>query len=293
MRQRPSPHLKREQTAVSNPFLNERHPGPPSTGEILHRFEWLWHCLKDRSAADVLPPTDNFQTLPVSNPFLQALYPMNVNPPRRGNTKVNTRQMILFGVMALAAIYHFGRPTLERWTGRSLPAIMDDDRSGSREQAHDYDISFPGGSPSQSVGDGQSSGGNSVSPGKAARAWLKSIGRGEFESPAGLVYGSGREHRVDHVLLHCKDDPSKPTHGIFVGDAVTVLKMVDEAYEKVKSAAPGVDSKKSGDKTTHTVSMGRVVGHTGGRKAQRGQKELRRVKLVLARNRVITAFPTN
>ena len=69
--------------------------------------------------------------------------------------------------------------------------------------------------------------------------------------------------------------------------------MVDEAYELAKSGSSKSDSKRSGDKMTHTVSMGRVVGHTGGKKAKRsGRKELKRIKLVLADDRVITAFPT-
>ena len=134
--------------------------------------------------------------------------------------------------------------------------------------------------------------GGSANPGQAARAWLKNIGGKNYKSPAGLVYGGGREHRIDHVLLHCKDDLSKPTHGVFTGDAVGVMKMIDEAYEMVKSKSDKVDSQKSGDKMTHTVSMGRVIGHTGGQKAKRsGRKELRKIKLVLADNRVITAFP--
>ena len=72
------------------------------------------------------------------------------------------------------------------------------------------------------------------------------------------------------------------------------MKLVDEAYEMAKSGTGQVDTdKESGDKVTHTVSMGRVVGHTGGKKAQRqGRKELKRIKLVLGGgNRVITAFP--
>lgn len=206
---------------------------------------------------------------------------MNVNAPRRGNTKVNYRQMIIFGVMALAAIYHFSRPTLEKWTGRSLPAIVNDDRSasnhsGNNDQDHDYDVSF------------ESNGGQNL--GKAARAWLKQEGN-QFRSPAGLKYSG---NNIDHVLLHCKDNTSKPTHGIFVGGGAEVMQMVDEAYEKVKSGDRSVDSEKSRGRMTHIVSMGRVVGHTGGQKAKkRGRDELRKIKLVLDGDRVITAFPKN
>ena len=100
------------------------------------------------------------------------------------------------------------------------------------------------------------------------------------------------KNNIDHVLLHCADNTSKPVHGIFVGNAVEVMQMIDEAYEMTKSGSNKVDSEKSGDRMTHTASMGRVVGHTGGKKAQRdGPRELRKIKLVLAGKTVITAFP--
>lgn len=201
-----------------------------------------------------------------------------MNVRAKGGRRVNNRKLIIFGLMALAAIYHFSRPTLEKWTGMSLPEISGRN-SHSRNDHNRGNHNFP--SPTADP-----------DAGKAARAWLKDIGGNKFQSPAGLVYTGGREHRVDHVLLHCSDNTSKPTHGIFVGDAVTVMKMVDEAYELVKSGSSKVESSRSGDKMTHTASMGRVVGHTGGRKAQRdGKRELRKIKLVLADNRVITAFP--
>ena len=209
---------------------------------------------------------------------------MNVRAKGR---KPNQRQLIIFGLLALAAIYHFSRPTLEKWFNTSLPSINQNDNRNANNDGggdHNYDASLP------------SSGGGSgleANAGQAARDWLEDIGRDKYRSPAGLVYGGGREHRIDHVLLHCKDNPSKPTHGIFVGSAVEVMQLVDEAYEIAKSGSGKVETnKESGDKVTHTVSMGRVVGHTGGKKAKRqGRKELRKVKLVLAGKNVITAFP--
>ena len=227
---------------------------------------------------------------------------MNVSAKGR---KPNNRQLIIFGLMALAVVYHFSRPTLEKWFNTSLPSVtQDDDRqvnnsvtNSSGSSDYEYNAKLPNAKApaKQSQGSSTQSGGSSeANPGKAARNWLKDIGRNNYKSPAGLIYGGGREHRIDHVLLHCKDNPSKPTHGIFVGNAVEVMQMIDEAYDKVKSRASGVNSQKSGDKMTHTVSMGRVVGHTGGKKAKRqGRKELRKVKIVLADDRVITAFPTH
>ena len=214
---------------------------------------------------------------------------MNIRAKER---KPNYRQIIVIGLVVLAGIYHFSRPTLEKWFNTSLPSITQDDNrraNNDRDSDYSYDAKLP-----EAKSSGEKAASNNSNPGKAARNWLQDIGGNKFKSPAGLIYTGGREHRVDHVLLHCKDDPSKPTHGVFVGDAVEVMQMVDEAYELAKSGSNKSESKRSGDKMTHTVSMGRVVGHTGGKKAKRqGRKELRRVKLVLADNRVITAFPTN
>ncbi len=225
---------------------------------------------------------------------------MNV---RSEGTKVNRKQLIIFCLLALAVIYHFSRPTLEKWLGTSLPAIsQSDEPDGTKEKKPDfnYEVSLPS-TDSKSSNPTTSKGStkpvkkeSKLSPGDAARAWLKDIGGNKYQSPAGLIYTGGREHRIDHVLRHCVDDPTKPTHGVFIGDAVEVMRMVDEAYTMAKTGKGRVDSKKSDGKMTHTVSMGRVVGHTGGKKAERqGRKELRRIKLVLGDNRVITAFPTN
>ncbi len=225
---------------------------------------------------------------------------------RAKERKPNYRQRVVIGFVILAAIYHFSRPTLEKWFNTSLPSITQDGDQQANNAGTDfkYDVSLPESNPNKNdlkQGSGSrdsqvknTPANNNLSPGQAARNWLKEIGRKQYKSPAGLVYGSGQEHRIEHVLLHCKDDISKPTHGVFVGDAVEVMQLIDEAYELAKSGSSKSDSEKSGDKMTHTVSMGRVIGHTGGKKAKRnGRKELKRIKLVLADNRVITAFPTN
>ena len=236
---------------------------------------------------------------------------------RRNERKKNLRPSIIIGLIILAVAYHFSRPTLERWLNTSLPSLAESgtqtvDSGGAADIGSDYEARLPDESGAEAPRttdfentksdrlqsersektQSKTPARNNLSPGQAARNWLKDIGRNQYLSPAGLVYTGGREHRVDHVLRHCSDDPSKPTHGVFLGDAIDVMKMVDEAFELAKSGK--ANPKKSGDKTTYTVSMGRVVGHTGGQKAKRGgRKELRRIKLVLAENRVITAFPTN
>lgn len=125
------------------------------------------------------------------------------------------------------------------------------------------------------------------------KEFLTSIGDDQLQSPAGLIYGkSGGEHRVDHVMRHTRDNPSRPSHGVFQGDKETVLKLIDEAYEMIKSESRHVESEKSRGNMAYTVSMGRKIGYEGGQKGQRnGNRELRGLRLVLDGNQVITAYP--
>ena len=124
--------------------------------------------------------------------------------------------------------------------------------------------------------------------------FLKPIGGGKLESPAGLIYGrgGGGEHRVDHVMKHIRDDPTRPSHGVFQGDKETVLKLLDEAYEMVQDGSKYVKSEESRGNTAYTISMGRKIGYEGGQKGQRnGNRGLKSIRLVLDGNRVITAYP--
>jgi hypothetical protein len=124
--------------------------------------------------------------------------------------------------------------------------------------------------------------------------YLVAIGGGELQSPAGLIYaaGSGGEHRVDHVMRHARDDPSRPAHGVFNGDKATVLKLIDEAYEMIQEGSKYVRSEKSRGNIAYTVSMGRKVGYEGGQKGRRsGNRALRKIRLILDGPYVITAYP--
>jgi hypothetical protein len=127
-----------------------------------------------------------------------------------------------------------------------------------------------------------------------AQEFLVSVGGDRLQSPAGLIYGmgGGGEHRVDHVLNHAVDDPRRPVHGVFDGDRDSILKLIDEAYEMIKSKSKNVESDNSRGNTAYTVSMGRKIGYEGGQKGKRdNRKSLDRIKLILDGNRVITAYP--
>lgn len=228
---------------------------------------------------------------------------MNVRAKER--KPVNYRQLIVIGLVVIAAAYHFGRPSLQKWFPNvNFPAITEADQQqaelekGSGDTDSKYDAKLPSGradksNPSKS-NSAESNSGKSKS-GSTARSYLKDTGGNRFLSPAGLLYTPSRaEHRIEHVLLHCKDNTSKPAHGIFLGSEVEVFETIDEAYEQVKAKSNRVESQKDRGKDTYTVSMNRKVGYDGGAKGKRnGGRDLTRIKLVLVDgNRVITAFPT-
>lgn len=126
-------------------------------------------------------------------------------------------------------------------------------------------------------------------------AWgaLTSIGRDRFESTAGLVYN---QYRIDHVMEHARDNPDKPTHGIFeVSKQEEVLALIDEAYSIArKKKPPQVAIEDQGDRTTYTVNMNRKIGRSGGQSgARNGHRALNKLKLVLEDDEVITAYPSN
>lgn len=131
--------------------------------------------------------------------------------------------------------------------------------------------------------------------GTSKPAWkgLHSIGRGKFESPAGLVYD---QYRIDHVMEHARDNTDKPSHGVF--DVTTqdeVLALIDEAFGITKERGPPqVVTEDEGDRTAYTVNLNRKVGRAGGQSgARRRNPPLQKVKIVVEESRVITAYPTN
>ncbi len=132
-----------------------------------------------------------------------------------------------------------------------------------------------------------------VAASKPAWKGLNPIGRGKFESPAGLVYD---QYRIDHVMEHTRDNTEKPSHGVF--DVTTqdeVLALIDEAFDLTKKRGPPqVITDDEGDRTAFTVNLNRKVGRAGGQSgARRRNPSLQKVKIVVEDTRVITAYPTN
>ena len=194
-----------------------------------------------------------------------------------------------------------------QWYAQNLKKPPADNHGGVAANGDDtkYNAKLPDGFNSKPENQAQPGNGSSQPPafskdssgGAAASSnqeFLVSIGGDNLQSPAGLIYGmgGGGEHRVDHVMNHAVDDPNRPAHGVFDGGRDSILKMIDEAYEMVKSKSQDVETENSRGNTAHTISMGRKIGYEGGQKGKRNDhKPLHSMKLILDGNRVITAYP--
>lgn len=154
----------------------------------------------------------------------------------------------------------------------------------------------PSATPTVNTSKPKSSASSAKPPATASKSeWkgLKSISRGKFESPAGLVYD---QYRIDHVMEHTRDNTDKPSHGVFESTTQDeVLSLIDEAFELTKKRGPPqVVTEDEGDRTAYTVNLNRQVGRAGGQSgARRRNPPLQKIKIVVEETRVITAYPTN
>jgi hypothetical protein len=128
-------------------------------------------------------------------------------------------------------------------------------------------------------------------PDKPSLGVLQPAGRDRFVSTSGLVYS---QYRIDHVMEHSRDNPDKPSHGVFEGTRDEILALIDEAYQLAqKRGPPQVVIEDQGDRTTYTVNLNRKIGHGGGQSgARRRHPPLKMIKIVLEEDEVITAYPT-
>ena len=157
----------------------------------------------------------------------------------------------------------------------------------------DYTVNFPDQNSSSGGDRGDKFTPLKQSGSQSAGSFLVSAGGKKLESPAGLIYGPGsREgHRTKHVLHHAQDDRSRPVHGVFHAKGDEVFRLIDEAYELVKSNSHQVESEESGNRMAYVINMKREIGYKGGQRGSRN-KTLSKIKLILQEgNKVITAFP--
>lgn len=201
----------------------------------------------------------------------------------RNSKKWTTQRVaIVVALLVLGVAYIIAQPTLEKWLGVKLPSLIEQNQANNDDAdperpSNDEPAGFEAGRPQSDF-------------------QLKETGRDTFESPEGLVYtmGPGREHRIDHVLRHNQDDSSRDVHGVFEpGDRDSILALLDRAYAMVKSNAREVQTAREGDRTELTIDMPETIGYVGGKNGKRGNfPRTRRLKMILERDRVVTAYPT-
>ena len=124
---------------------------------------------------------------------------------------------------------------------------------------------------------------------------LREVGLQEFVSPAGLRYTRGSEegHRLDHLARHLEDQPDRPgRHGVFEGDMRQVLLWLDEAYGRAASKEKGTSVRQEDRRTIIETTFDQRLGYIGGREGRRIKNpSTKRLRLVVDKDRVITAFP--
>lgn len=256
--------------------------------------------------------------------------PNNPQPPRSEASsplsKISPRTTLI--LIGLLIAYLLLRPTLERWTGKKLPGLGNDDqvadnrKSDAAPPSDDEDAkpdpnssgkqsSSAEKSPSKTVASNDSSANpkTATNPDASKPAAktppkkgdqpplgeLTEIRRNVFKSTAGLIYGPGSEqgHRIKHVMRHAEDDPDRPVHGVFEGDQKTVLALIDEAYLLAqKRGPPDVRKESQDDRTVYTIDLRRRIGYVGGQRGARSKHPAaKKLKLILEDDRVITAYP--
>lgn len=125
---------------------------------------------------------------------------------------------------------------------------------------------------------------------------LKEVGREEYVSPAGLRYTRGSEegHRLKHIERHLADIPDRPgRHGVFEGDMAAFLRLLDEAYTRAEKGEKGTNKTEDEEgMMKYEVSFPKPIGFIGGRDgAKQKNPDAKRIRMILAGDRVITAFP--
>ncbi len=125
--------------------------------------------------------------------------------------------------------------------------------------------------------------------------FLIEVGRGRYESPAGLVYGPGSEegHRLKHIAKHLEDQPNRPgSHGVFRGDMKAFLIAIDDTYTRAKNEAKGTTKKDDDGSVVYEVTFEKTIGFIGGEAGEKKKNPAaKKMRLVVRGSNVITAFP--
>lgn len=126
-------------------------------------------------------------------------------------------------------------------------------------------------------------------------SYLQTIGNQTYRSPEGLIYrrGSAEGHRLKHIERHLENDADRPgSHGVFEGTMVEFLEAIDQTYKRAKRKEKGTKSYTDEGRTIYEASFANTLGYLGGEQGKRrNHPKLKRIRLVVDGEAVITAFP--
>lgn len=219
--------------------------------------------------------------------------------PRVSNRNVKPSTFGGVVLAVLVAIYAFAQPVLNQRFGWQLPGIESfSNHETSVASKLENDLSAAPQTTEKIEAVANESTAEAVVETTAPKSLLFGIlsdqGGDRFASPEGLLYvrGSQEGHRLKHLERHTVDVPDRPgSHGVFDGGMEGALATIDKAYRKAKTGANTSRTEEDG-RTIFTVDMGSRVGYVGGSEGRRRKNPMaRRVRLVLEKNRVITAYP--
>jgi hypothetical protein len=246
-----------------------------------------------------------------------------MNRPRN---PIPWNKILAIALFACVIGYVLARPTLERWWGVSLPSLTENleapqperptadsapknDAPGEVTSSTNTEQIAPQDTAKETAPPTSTNSSTKTDPFKvpaakkptsspktaASKFELKKLDKGRLESPAGLIYSPGPqgEHRVDHVMRHSKDEPSRPQHGVFNGSRDEILKLLDDAFQMIKQNSRQVSKQSDGNRTEYTVRFDRAIGYEGGRSGMRNNfPKVNRLRLVLEDGKyVVTAYP--
>jgi hypothetical protein len=199
-------------------------------------------------------------------------------------------------VVALIVGYVLLQPVIERKLGIQLPNLLDEEPAAKQQLPDEHAAADrQANQADQSTATKQRPAAKTAAPdGDERPGVLRDIGRNIKVSPAGLRYGLGsfEGNRVQHILRHAEDDPSRPIHGVFDGGEDEIFAVIDEAYLIAKQGGPRVEVEREGARTIYTVDLRRRIGYIGGQSGRRSNHPpATGVRLVLENVDVITAFP--
>lgn len=198
-------------------------------------------------------------------------------------------------VVALMVGYVLLQPVIERKLGIQLPNLLDEEPAAKEQLPDENAAAREANRDDQASATKERAAEKTSAPKTGQRPGvLRDVGRDIKVSPAGLRYrpGSFEGHRVQHILRHAEDDPSRPIHGVFDGGEHEIFAVIDEAYLIAKGGGPRVDVEREGGRTIYTVDLHRRIGYIGGQSGQRSNHPpATGLRLVLEDVDVITAFP--